>query len=384
MLPPPWICRYLRRSGYGHRDPLDISSLQLLRHDHLSTVCEDVGLGRHGTKAELVARLHDLLLTLQGVGTEHPGHTDNELPASSSAAAAGAGAGGAGQQSLATAAAMESADGDVAGNAHPRASTVAEGGSNEALNEAKGLEMTRPVPEPLLRGRRRRTSTGAATPSRQAAAASDSADANRTWLMERRQASQALLDDVLDVDEIAAALTRARATDVCIIDVRGRAGFCQHFVLATGMSHRHAYTCAEAVRHQLKRRLLATWRGSAAATSTSSQSAGANVAIQSAQSVNARQLGGEVRSAGSSASAQVLSEQDILRLFPNLVGSNGSDWLAVDAGRVAVHVFTERARLYYDIEGLWGSHGMLRRVQASPSPDGRQTFTLDTLRVADS
>ena len=31
----------------------------------------------------------------------------------------------------------------------------------------------------------------------------------------------------------------------------------------------------------------------------------------------------------------------------------GYDWLLIDAGDIVVHVFTERGRSFYDLEGLW-------------------------------
>jgi ribosome-associated protein len=36
-------------------------------------------------------------------------------------------------------------------------------------------------------------------------------------------------------------------------------------------------------------------------------------------------------------------------------GRHGAEWLLLDYGRFVVHVFTERQRLYYDLERLWRS-----------------------------
>ena len=34
-------------------------------------------------------------------------------------------------------------------------------------------------------------------------------------------------------------------------------------------------------------------------------------------------------------------------------GQRGAEWLLLDYGRFLVHIFTERQRLYYDLERLW-------------------------------
>ena len=34
-------------------------------------------------------------------------------------------------------------------------------------------------------------------------------------------------------------------------------------------------------------------------------------------------------------------------------GRPGAEWLLLDYGRLVVHIFSERARLYYDLERLW-------------------------------
>jgi ribosome-associated protein len=36
-------------------------------------------------------------------------------------------------------------------------------------------------------------------------------------------------------------------------------------------------------------------------------------------------------------------------------GRTGAEWVLLDYGRVVVHIFSERARLYYDLERLWRS-----------------------------
>jgi len=36
-------------------------------------------------------------------------------------------------------------------------------------------------------------------------------------------------------------------------------------------------------------------------------------------------------------------------------GRPGAEWVLLDYGRLVVHIFSERARLYYDLERLWRS-----------------------------
>ena len=49
-------------------------------------------------------------------------------------------------------------------------------------------------------------------------------------------------------------------------------------------------------------------------------------------------------------------EQQLARLGQRLLhreGKAGGDWMLLDFGFLIVHVFTERARRYYDLERLW-------------------------------
>jgi ribosome-associated protein len=48
-------------------------------------------------------------------------------------------------------------------------------------------------------------------------------------------------------------------------------------------------------------------------------------------------------------------------------GKAGSDWMLLDFGGLIVHVFTERARHYYDLERLWRA---ARRVEFKGSGEG--------------
>jgi ribosome-associated protein len=48
-------------------------------------------------------------------------------------------------------------------------------------------------------------------------------------------------------------------------------------------------------------------------------------------------------------------------------GKSGSDWMLLDFGSLVVHVFSERARHFYDLERLWR---VARRIEFSEPRDG--------------
>jgi ribosomal silencing factor RsfS len=89
--------------------------------------------------------------------------------------------------------------------------------------------------------------------------------------------------------------------------------------VASGLSQRHAYACAEAAAWQLKEK-----------------------AKQHLQQQQQQQIAD-----GSSSIEQLLPPLSVL-------GDASSDWAVLDAGAVVVHVLTERARRFYNLEGLWG------------------------------
>lgn len=39
--------------------------------------------------------------------------------------------------------------------------------------------------------------------------------------------------------------------------------------------------------------------------------------------------------------------------IPKIEGENAKDWIAMDLGNVALHIFNEKARRKYDLESLW-------------------------------
>jgi ribosome-associated protein len=59
-------------------------------------------------------------------------------------------------------------------------------------------------------------------------------------------------------------------------------------------------------------------------------------------------------------------------------GQHGAEWLLLDYGRFLVHVFTERQRLYYDLERLWRAARRVDIVEPAPgvSADGASELHL--------
>jgi ribosome-associated protein len=93
------------------------------------------------------------------------------------------------------------------------------------------------------------------------------------------------------------ALENLKAKDITVIDVRGRSSVTDYMVLATGTSKKHAQAVCD---------------------NTSAE----------AKAAGLKPLGAE--------------------------GRASSDWMLLDLGDVIVHVMTEQARHFYDLERLWG------------------------------
>jgi ribosome-associated protein len=100
-----------------------------------------------------------------------------------------------------------------------------------------------------------------------------------------------------------AAAQEKQAADVILLDLEGLGAFTDYFVLCTGFSARQVEAICEEVEQRLER-------------------------------LGTRQLHRE--------------------------GKAGSDWMLLDFGGLIVHVFTDRARRFYDLERLWRA---ARRVE---------------------
>ena len=105
---------------------------------------------------------------------------------------------------------------------------------------------------------------------------------------------------------VRAAISAAQekqAADVVLLDLEGLGAFTDYFVLCTGYSSPQLEAIGDEIEEQLKR--------------------------------------------------------DGVRLL-HREGKAGSDWTLLDFGSLIVHVFTERARHFYDLERLWRA---ARRVE---------------------
>eukprot|EP00884_Botryococcus_braunii_P019056 jgi/Botrbrau1/5834/Bobra.0366s0016.1 len=110
-------------------------------------------------------------------------------------------------------------------------------------------------------------------------------------------------------EEVARVLHDAKTDDVVIVDVRGRSVLADYFVVATARSQRHVFTAANAVKYEADRRAADSGKGVHAFRS------------------------------------------------PRVTGSEGDNWIVIDAGTIVAHVFTETARPMYNLEGIWGGTG---------------------------
>jgi ribosome-associated protein len=108
-------------------------------------------------------------------------------------------------------------------------------------------------------------------------------------------------ENTIDTQDIVRAAAEAaiemKATELTIIDVRGRTSFCDWFVLCNGNSSRQLSAIAERILKECK-------------TTTGIQPMGVE-------------------------------------------GGSATKWVLIDLGDVIVHVFDQHMRGHYDLDGLW-------------------------------
>ncbi|TKY47742.1 Iojap-related protein [Spatholobus suberectus] len=106
---------------------------------------------------------------------------------------------------------------------------------------------------------------------------------------------------LLDLQEIENVLTDVKADDVKVIPVPKHCDWADFMVLATGRSTWHVKNIAQALIYKAKQ----------------------------------KQKGAE------------------RMMLPSVEGQAGGKWIVIDSGKVIVHALDEKARAYYNLEGLW-------------------------------
>nr|XP_016993256.2 LOW QUALITY PROTEIN: uncharacterized protein LOC108054707 [Drosophila takahashii] len=117
---------------------------------------------------------------------------------------------------------------------------------------------------------------------------------------------------VFDVEDLVELLRRENVDDIFVCYVPENLKYVDHLVVCSGRSYRHMLTTAEFVRRMFKIK----------------------------------------RSKG-----------DIL---PRIEGEKSRDWMAMDLGNIALHIFSPNAREEYDLESLWAIGSEFDRESQKP------------------
>ena len=107
---------------------------------------------------------------------------------------------------------------------------------------------------------------------------------------------------IKDYEDICSALSDKKAQDIIVLELGAAGTLADVFILATGNSDVHMKTLTETAEEALKRRGLAV----------------------------------------------------------RLEGEHSSNWRLIDAGDVAIHIFSQKGREFYKLEKLWGDAEALR------------------------
>lgn len=113
-----------------------------------------------------------------------------------------------------------------------------------------------------------------------------------------------------------------KSANVVVLDLSGKTSFCDYFVICSGNSARHVRAIATNIREQMRK------------------------------THGLRPLGSE--------------------------GFETGTWALLDYGDVLIHIFEEKARTYYNLEGLWMDAGRVPLeslgVAAPPAPTSDEDF----------
>lgn len=113
---------------------------------------------------------------------------------------------------------------------------------------------------------------------------------------ETRNAEARLSEIRPEIRQAIEAAQEKKAEHLTVLDMRGMSAFSEYFVICSGQSHPQLNAIRDGIEERLDR---------------------AGVRIRHAE------------------------------------GRAGSEWVLLDYGSFVVHIFSERARLYYDLERLW-------------------------------
>ncbi|KAI3919524.1 hypothetical protein MKX01_018347 [Papaver californicum] len=114
----------------------------------------------------------------------------------------------------------------------------------------------------------------------------------------------------LELQEVEKILTDVKADNIKVIPVKDQCDWTDFMVIATGRSTWHVRNIAEALIYKVKQ----------------------------------KQKGFE------------------RLLLPSVQGQEGGKWIVIDSGKVIVHALDEKAREYYDLEGLYTKEALAKRV----------------------
>lgn len=107
------------------------------------------------------------------------------------------------------------------------------------------------------------------------------------------------VNGVFDIEELVHFLKKDKAQNIFVSTVPKELGYVDYFVVVTGRSQRHMAALATFIRKAYK------------------------------------------------------LKHHVTDIIPRLEGENSKDWMALDLGNIALHIFSNSAREKYDLETLW-------------------------------
>ncbi|KAI5743183.1 hypothetical protein M8J77_015467 [Diaphorina citri] len=140
---------------------------------------------------------------------------------------------------------------------------------------------------------------------------------------------------VYDVEDLVDVLNKQRAVDLCVISIPPEHRYVDFIVIVTGKSYKHMLSMATFVRRVFKKKY----------------------------------------------------DPEQGDKPPRIEGEESDDWIALDLGNIALHIFSSRARAKYDLESLWC---LGRELDARSNEEDdlisvlrSHSFSLDDLKAMD-